>query len=196
MSSAFKDFEGHYECGISSQSIYIPPSLLDNRLPQHKIFCASRKSMLQAMSGGGRHGFDAPFAPLGCQFRWYSTLEICMILDRFDGLVFIGDDMLKSIYAGFNILLREDLALGGLKQWDLSDDERRTCHCDSQFTNAKCFGSTALDSEEVVSKAGQRDSGRSPYRCNSMLFSRCRQTSANNARGSSLLPTDHRVSGP
>ena len=150
--------------------------------------------MLEAMSSGGRHGFDAPFAPVACHYRWYSTPEICMILERFDGIVFVGDDLLKNIYAAFNMLLRQDLALGGLKQWDLPDDEKSACRCDAQLTNPKCAKNILLDSEEVASKSGQQTSGNSPYRCNSMkprcviicLADRCRSTS--------LLPAHHWLS--
>ena len=79
------------------------------------------------MSGGGRHGFDAPFAPAGCHYRWYSTPEICMILERFDAIFFIGDDLVKSVYAGFNMLLRENMAMGSLRQWEVNDDDQELC---------------------------------------------------------------------
>ncbi|MCJ1315605.1 hypothetical protein MMC15_000925, partial [Xylographa vitiligo] len=81
----------------------------------------NRATLLEALSGGGRHGFDAPFFPAGCHYRWYTTAESCMILDRFDAVVFIGDSMLQNVYSAFNMLLRENVALGGLKQWNLKD---------------------------------------------------------------------------
>jgi len=46
-----------------------------------------------------------------------------MILERFDTVVFIGDTMLRSIYGAFNILLRQNQALGALSQWEMSDYE-------------------------------------------------------------------------
>src|SRR5437763_616749 len=55
---------------------------------------------------------------LGCSYHWYDTAKICLILERFDGVVFVGDETLQSIYAGFNILLRQDLGLGAMKQWE------------------------------------------------------------------------------
>ncbi|KAJ9649361.1 hypothetical protein H2199_000136 [Coniosporium tulheliwenetii] len=99
--------------------------------------CKNRAVLLEAMSGGG------------CHYRWYTTEEICMTLDRFDGVVFIGDDMLHHIYAAFNILLREDLALGGLEHWRMSGEELRSCRCDNQFIRAGCKSSMVGSSEEV-----------------------------------------------
>ena len=62
------------------------------------------------------------FCP-GCTYKWFSTEEICMILERFDTVVFIGDTMLRNIYGAFNILLRQNQALGALSQWEMSDHE-------------------------------------------------------------------------
>ena len=51
---------GRQECGISSQSLYNHPSAKDE-----SAFCRSRVSLLQAMSNGGRHGFDAAYTSQG-----------------------------------------------------------------------------------------------------------------------------------
>ena len=103
---------------------------------------------------------------LGCHYRWYSTIEICMILDRFDGIVFVGDDSLRHVYTAFNILLRENVALGGLKQWEMSEGERTSCRCEKQFIKNDCRRFAVFDSEEVKKNDG--GSGhRSPYLCNS-----------------------------
>lgn len=119
------------------------------------------------MSGGGRHGFDAPFVPAACHYRWYSTTEVCMILDRFDAIVFIGDNLLQHIYAAFNILLRENMAMGSLKQWEMSEDERVNCRCDNQITRPECSKYAVLDSEDV--RKNDPGSGHtSPYHCNRM----------------------------
>ena len=91
-----------------------------------------------------------------------------MILERFDAIVFIGDDMLKHIYAAFNILLREDIALGGLKSWELTGAEKETCRCDAQFTSAKCSEKMVMESEIVAEHEKQRGEDRSPCRCNSL----------------------------
>lgn len=94
-----------------------------------------------------------------------------MILDRFDAIVFIGDNMLQHIYAAFNILLRENMAMGSLKQWEMSEDERVNCRCDNQITRPECSKYAVLDSEEVRKK--DPGSGHtSPYHCNRMCPSR------------------------
>ena len=161
--SYFAHFEGHQECGISSTDLYQPPVI--SQIDKHTYYCPTRATLLTAMSGGGRHGFDAPFHPAGCHYRWYATVELCMILERFDAIVFIGDDMMKHIYAAFNILLRENIGLGGLKQWDMSESERETCKCDNQFTKPECAKYIVVDSEDV--RKNDLGSGHpSPYYCN------------------------------
>lgn len=63
--SHFVDFEGDLDCRISSTDLYIPPSqdpmIMKKKLP----FCKNRQSLLDALNGGGRHGFDEPFVPRG-----------------------------------------------------------------------------------------------------------------------------------
>ncbi|RPB28100.1 hypothetical protein L211DRAFT_865503 [Terfezia boudieri ATCC MYA-4762] len=86
-------------------------------------YCPIRSTLLKAMSEGGRHGFGAPFVGKGCTYKWFSTEEICMILERFDTVAFIGDTMLGNIYGAFNILLRQNQALGAISQWEMSDHE-------------------------------------------------------------------------
>ncbi|KAI9869407.1 MAG: hypothetical protein M1813_000196 [Trichoglossum hirsutum] len=165
----FQHFEGHQDCGIVSTEIYEPPT-------GEFRYCKSRAALLEALTGGGRHGFDTPFFPNGngvfsyslppsgtqraialalrsslypgttspanitpgCHYRWFTTAEICMILERFDAIIFLGDNMVRSIYSAFNILLRENAALGALKQWEMSDAERSACRCDNQFAKGEC----------------------------------------------------------
>ena len=88
-----------------------------------------------------------------------------MILERFDAIVFIGDDMVKHVYAAFNMLLRANIALGGLKQWDMKESERETCRCDNQITRPECVKYTVTDSEDV--RKNDIGSGHpNPYFCN------------------------------
>ncbi|KAF8420036.1 hypothetical protein EV426DRAFT_252304 [Tirmania nivea] len=132
---SFSRFEGYAECGITAPDLYErPPSVGEGNGP----YCPIRSTLLKAMSEGGRHGFDAPFVGKGCTYKWFSTDEICMILERFDTVVFIGDTMLRNIYGAFNILLRQNQALGAISQWEMSDHELNACRCDAQFTNPRC----------------------------------------------------------
>lgn len=116
------------------------------------------------MSEGGRHGFERPYSAAGCHYRWYSTTEICMILERFDTTVFIGDDTLKHVYAAFNMLLRENIAMGALMQWDLTESERVSCRCDSQFMKSECSKHFVTDSL-AVSNNDNNGGHKSPYHC-------------------------------
>lgn len=88
-----------------------------------------------------------------------------MILERFDAVVFIGDDTLKTVYAAFNMLLRENLAMGGLKQWELIEKDRATCRCDSQLTRPECLTYAITDSQEVAEN-DEKSGHKSPYFCN------------------------------
>lgn len=160
----FSHFEGHRECGIPSTQVYVPPIPLDDTAPRHTLYCNNRATLLDAMSGGGRHGYEKPYFPAGCHYRWYSTPEICMILERFDAIVFIGDDSLKQIYAAFNMLLRENMATGSLKQWELSESQRDACKCDGQLTSPECSSHMIMDSRTVREK-DDGDSQRSPFYC-------------------------------
>jgi len=107
----------------------------------------------------------------GCKPRYFPTPEICMILERFSALIFLGDDITKSIYTAFNILLRDDYALGGLQSWMMNTEERETCQCVAQFMNEECVGYAVRSSEDwLQSQSGHHDSdGGKAYFCSRML---------------------------
>lgn len=91
-----------------------------------------------------------------------------MILERFDTIVFIGDESLRYIYSALNMLLRENIALGSLKQWEMKENEREMCRCENQLIKIDCTKYAILDSESVRSNdAGSGHS--SPYYCDRML---------------------------
>jgi len=112
-----------------------------------------------------RHTQEADLIILECHYKWYTTTEICMILDRFDGIVFVGDDMVASIYAAFNSLLRRNIKLGALEQWRMLDKELETCACDRQFSNPECTKYWVTSSDEVA-KHDSEGGPLSPYACN------------------------------
>ncbi|KAL9610653.1 MAG: hypothetical protein Q9167_004662 [Letrouitia subvulpina] len=160
----FSHFEGHQDCAIASKDIYVSPMLDATNGKKPLQYCKNRARLLEAMNGGGRHGFDTPYFPVGCHYRWYSTTEICMILERFDTIVFIGDDSLRYIYSAFNMLLRENIALGSLKQWEMKESEREMCRCENQLIKIDCTKYAVMDSESV--KTNDAGSGHSsPYYC-------------------------------
>ncbi|KNG80872.1 hypothetical protein ANOM_010377 [Aspergillus nomiae NRRL 13137] len=141
-------YVGYQECGISSSALYEPPKTEGHGSLSHS-YCQTRDSLLSAMSNGGRHGFDEAYISQGCFYRWYSNAEICEILQKFGALVFIGDESLADIYAGFNILLRGDLATGALRESDLTKEQIEKCRCGSQFTSASCLPLRITSSEQV-----------------------------------------------
>ena len=164
LSSLLDQFEGHQHCGIVLADLYMPPSAFKADSEKPYPYCKNRATLLQAMSGGGRHGFDATFFPMGCHYRWYSTEEICIILDRFGAIIFVGDGVLQNIYAAFNMLLRENIAMGGLKQWVMTEPDRAACKCDSQIIRWECSKFIVQDSQDV--RGNDDGSGhRSPDYC-------------------------------
>ncbi|ERF76961.1 hypothetical protein EPUS_02673 [Endocarpon pusillum Z07020] len=163
----FHTFSGNTECGIGLADLYVPPQKDDNGKYARGAFCPNREKLLEAMTGGGRHGFDAPYYPKGCHYRWYSVAEICMILERFDSLVFIGDDTLQPIYSGLNMLLRQDLALGSLDpSSELSPSElSTTCRCDNQFIKDTCAKHALTSSDQVALSSNNNNQNQNPYLC-------------------------------
>lgn len=89
-----------------------------------------------------------------------------MILERFDAIVFIGDDTLKSIYAGFNILRRENMAMGALKQWEMSDEDMQSCRCENQFIKGGC-SKYIISGSQNLRENDHKTEHQSPYVCQS-----------------------------
>ncbi|KAE8378385.1 hypothetical protein BDV26DRAFT_191825 [Aspergillus bertholletiae] len=141
-------YVGHQECGISSLALYEPPKAEGQGDPTHS-YCQTRDSLLSAMSNGGRHGFDEAYISKGCFYRWYTSTEICEILQKFGALVFVGDESLADVYAGFNILLRGNLATGALRELEVTKEQMDKCRCGSQFTSALCLPLRITSSEQV-----------------------------------------------
>jgi hypothetical protein len=78
-----------------------------------------------------------------------------MILERFSAIVFVGDEIALSVYAALNVLLFEDLALGSLQQWMMSEQERESCTCNNQFTLENCLRYAIKNSDQVHSGNGK-----------------------------------------
>ncbi|KAE8148435.1 hypothetical protein BDV25DRAFT_158224 [Aspergillus avenaceus] len=148
-------YAGHQECGISGLSLYEPPRTSDQRLSTD-LYCQGRDSLLSAMSNGGRHGFDEAYSSQGCFYRWYTNTEVCQILQKFGAVVFVGDESLADIYAGFNILLRGDLAVGALRTSRMTKEQIEKCRCESQFTSTSCIPLRVSSSDQVDEQSGRK----------------------------------------
>ena len=73
-----------------------------------------------------------------------------MILDRFASLVFIGDDLVRTVYAGLNMLLREDLGYGALKSWEITEGPHMAeCVCKGQLLDDPCGRYAIKNSSEA-----------------------------------------------
>lgn len=107
-------YRQHPNCDISSLSLHNSFSPL----------CPDRSSFLDAFSGSGRIGFDAPFMPRGCDMRWYATEEVCDILGRFEKVFVVGDSMMRHAVGAMNVFLRQDLGYGAVTGWNFGDEER------------------------------------------------------------------------
>ncbi|KAL2431323.1 hypothetical protein ABEF95_006467 [Exophiala dermatitidis] len=150
-----QEFDNYYEtfkvssgCHLREGDLYIAPNA---SVPgkDRKPFCATRKELLTEMSKGETRSPNTPWVVPECHYHWYSMAEICMILGRFDTIIFVGDTDLQNIYNGFNILLRKDLVKGTLATWDMDWASQSQCLCEKQFSRPFCAGSWVTSSEQV-----------------------------------------------
>lgn len=61
----FNEFDGYSECGIRVSSLYAEPIQDSRGFYADRTFCRHRKTLLSALSDGGRVGFNAPYIPKG-----------------------------------------------------------------------------------------------------------------------------------
>ncbi|KAL8965080.1 MAG: hypothetical protein Q9183_004040 [Haloplaca sp. 2 TL-2023] len=128
MVDTFASYKYRNTCNISSLDLHSPFAPL----------CPDRESMLTAMASGGRIGHDAPYMPRGCDMRWFSTEEICEILNRFEKVIILGDSMMRHVVGSINVLIRKDLGYGAVTDWNFSPEERQDCFCNYQFNVKAC----------------------------------------------------------
>lgn len=131
-------------CDYGSQDIYM----------QNKEVCPDRRTMLAAVSDGGRVGYDAPYQSRGCDMRWYSTDEICDILSRFDNIFMLGDSMVRHLAQSVNVFIREDLVSGARATWTPGNPAELDCHCHTLWDNHTCAaeGFAIVGTEELMLK--------------------------------------------
>lgn len=146
----YSSFTGHDQCGIDLIHLYNAPKLHGSN--SHLNICTSRAETLDAMSNGGRIGFDAPFCSQGCDYRWFTPKEICKVLGRFENVIFVGDNSLHHIYAGLNILLSKNLATGALQHQETTTEEVARCRCQDQFTNPDCVTKWVGSRSDIAEK--------------------------------------------
>lgn len=129
-SDVFADYKHQDMCQISSLDLHVP----------FEPLCPDMESVLQAMSWGGRPGFDAPYIPHGCDMRFYTSAEMCEILGRFSGVVLMGDSIVRHITNAFWILMRGDMGYGAIRSWDIykKNHEKEECACRNQFADSAC----------------------------------------------------------
>ena len=133
-------YRNHTSCRISSLDLHLPFAPL----------CSTRTDILNAISGGGRIGFEAPFIPRDCDMRWYTTEEICEIFGRFDKVIVVGDSMMRHVVGALNVLLRKDLGYGAVTNWNFKPDEFRDCFCNHQFDVKSCSLQGIYRTEDVL----------------------------------------------
>lgn len=111
--------------------------------------CPDRGTLLDAMNGGGRIGFDAPYQTRGCDMRWYSTTELCTVLHRFSHVYLVGDSLMRHTLHAINILLRADLVSGARMAWLPADRNPNgtDCHCRNSFTRECSWEYSAVDTD-------------------------------------------------
>ncbi|KAL8772063.1 MAG: hypothetical protein Q9209_002729 [Squamulea sp. 1 TL-2023] len=140
MADTFASYKYRNTCNISSLDLHAPFAPL----------CTDRKSLLTAMSSGGRIGHDAPYMPRDCDMRWFSTEEICEILGRFEKVIILGDSMMRHVIGSLNVLIRKNLGYGAVTDWNFSPEERQDCFCNYQFNVKACSVQGIFKTGDVV----------------------------------------------
>ena len=138
---SFANYTKSADCSLSS---------LDLHDPFHPL-CSTKATLLRAMTDGGRRGFDAPYVPNGCDMRWFTTVELCKILSRFERVHVIGDSMMRNLAVGMNTMLRADLIEGPHISYT-PDPEGFDCRCEGAFAGARCLFNAAFSSKLVWDK--------------------------------------------
>lgn len=127
-------------CAIDSNDLY---------LASNGHLCGSRAEVLEAMSSGGRVGWNAPYQSRGCDMAMYSTQDICRILGRFDNIYFVGDSMMQRLQNVFNMMLRADFVQGDVATWlDPAVFPTENCTCLNSFIGP-CFKTTLPNSDSA-----------------------------------------------
>lgn len=72
--------------------------------------------------------------------------------------------MVEHIYSAFNILLRENIAMGSLKQWEMTGSERDACRCENQIVKPDCATHAVTESSALSENDGS-SGHKSPYYC-------------------------------
>lgn len=108
----------------------------------------------------------------GCAYRWFSTAEICMILERFNALFFIGDGSARVIYGVFNVLLTEDLEFGTVREWEMESVHKKKCRCETMFLphEGKIGPLEECGIFEVTASDRLIGVGEGRYQCNSKFY--------------------------
>lgn len=70
--------------------------------------------------------------------RWYSTVEICALLSKFDAIHLVGDSMMRHLAQAMNMYLREDLPDGARATWKPGNPPNLDCHCHMLFDDHGC----------------------------------------------------------
>lgn len=75
-----------------------------------------------------------------------------MILERFSALTFIGDALAGRIYRALDVLLREDLEYGGIREWDMGEEDKERCRCGGVFglRSTETLGDAEMGLEECA----------------------------------------------
>jgi hypothetical protein len=67
----FNSFGGFIDCKIHAPDLYTPAESVYPGIPTPDVYCGTRKLLLEAMSSGGRIGFETPYLPRGTFYKIY-----------------------------------------------------------------------------------------------------------------------------
>jgi hypothetical protein len=96
-----------------------------------KPLCQNIDDMIKTIS--------LPVIEYKCTVRWLSSFSICLILEKYAGIYFLGDSLTRHMSMAFYMLLNRDLRYGGFPI-DPNINPKifgNNCGCDGQFSENK-----------------------------------------------------------
>jgi len=155
------------KCGILGRNFYHHKLMSHQSWLFNSSYCTNRATFLEAMkyrtaavtehvsinelyttkSPLSLHARHLP----ACKYKWFSAAEICMILERFNAITFVGDEHIRAIYIALNTLISEDPFRGGMNA-----DADIECTCEMQLWKVECVGAMLRSSDEASQNLGLR----------------------------------------
>ncbi len=161
-----KAYHTHMESDESNAPPLTDAALSERRLPNRTSgeelwanvlpYCSTPEQLLTSVKDGIRTPFDQAifasvsedtgfnpvqhlsfFTPHLCNFRWFTSDQLCRVLSSFASLQWEGDSLVRHTVQALLMLLTDDVQYGGFPRGSASAAMLQLCRCDGAFSEAK-----------------------------------------------------------